>query len=896
MTSPPTIPTFEEWREKYKQNHRSTKRSKRGRQNVYNPTYESLPTHRFFRMDRGAIDDGFHKISAAVLETLAGARPEDKQLAAVQQLARRLQVVVIPETLDVAVVGEQGMGKSLAINAFQHRPSLSTTSASGGACTASAIRFCFKPDAAEFSDSFDAKIKFMNDEELTESIQEHIDRYYHFHFSGHVDEETYFEDQRAAKDAEAFFNLLHNSKYNDEAASKLKSLLTADNIKGKNLMNATMAMAHTRMNETRSLWSETEDRTIVFKDRGIKALMEEVEKYMAMFPSMPSLWPIVQSLDILLWSLLAKHGVNLRDLPGLNDENQIRTAATNAFRRKAGSEMIFARADRVTTDVNVHRYIRQSIKAHGAKGTILILTKKDEYLLDTNSAENVIKTHMAEPFPTIRDHLSQNEETMDTLPEDDEVADAEYDDRHAYQAHLKNLAKLAFIHHRGEGVAEEMKVKFKEMDPEPITVFSISASMYMEWMKHSNVERPLMSPAETGVPGVRQHLLQLCAEANLKIYRDHAFAKMESLLNKCRRITDVEKQDDNYALLRPVFAEVVVNLRKELVNIFNESIDSDDMDMEEIIDYDEKEERQKELLGVVDDWGYGAHWNTYRACLLRRGIGLSASAKYKTAENPTGGYNWNEDQGKITIKDMDAWKARMDPAIHSLADRLEDAIISGCKDIQACIQTSSLPPDLRTAAIEEWEGCEETVFELVNAEEKLQRAVNDTHQYATTETDIRCMNAKLNAEYYKEVYDIDTWSQTKFTSRLAAQRSKMTDVMSKPDRNGRLLVDRIEHAVAQRSKQDLGAAFDAFLAEVMHAVEAFDEHLTDRGPLDYKLTDADRQLRVDILGRIPELEAMVENVRAKFNDDMLLTPQAVTSSNRTEGGEPVQKRVKSEVD
>jgi hypothetical protein len=62
---------------------------------------------------------------------------------------------------------------------------------------------------------------------------------------------------------------------------------------------------------------------------------------------------------------------------GLNDENQIRTAATNAFRRKAGYEMIFARADRVKTDANVHRYLRQSIKAHGAKGTILILTKKD---------------------------------------------------------------------------------------------------------------------------------------------------------------------------------------------------------------------------------------------------------------------------------------------------------------------------------------------------------------------------------------------------------------------------------------------------------------------------------------------------------------------------------------
>src|SRR6478609_8076117 len=125
MTGPLTIPNFEAWREQHNQKQQSNKRSKRGRQNVYNPTYESLPGHKFFRLDRGAIDDEFHKISTAVLKTLDGARPQDKQLAALQLLARRLQTVVIPETLDIAVVGEQGMGKSLAINALQHRPRLS---------------------------------------------------------------------------------------------------------------------------------------------------------------------------------------------------------------------------------------------------------------------------------------------------------------------------------------------------------------------------------------------------------------------------------------------------------------------------------------------------------------------------------------------------------------------------------------------------------------------------------------------------------------------------------------------------------------------------------------------------------------------------------------------------
>jgi hypothetical protein len=62
---------------------------------------------------------------------------------------------------------------------------------------------------------------------------------------------------------------------------------------------------------------------------------------------------------------------------GLGDLNQSRTAATNAIRRKADFEIIVAKSERVATDEAVHRQVRRSIKAHGAKNTILVLTKID---------------------------------------------------------------------------------------------------------------------------------------------------------------------------------------------------------------------------------------------------------------------------------------------------------------------------------------------------------------------------------------------------------------------------------------------------------------------------------------------------------------------------------------
>jgi hypothetical protein len=62
---------------------------------------------------------------------------------------------------------------------------------------------------------------------------------------------------------------------------------------------------------------------------------------------------------------------------GLGDLNQSRTAATNATRRKAEFEVIVAKSERVTTEDVVDHQIKQSIKVHGAKNTVLVLTKID---------------------------------------------------------------------------------------------------------------------------------------------------------------------------------------------------------------------------------------------------------------------------------------------------------------------------------------------------------------------------------------------------------------------------------------------------------------------------------------------------------------------------------------
>ena len=82
--------------------------------------------------------------------------------------ASEVRKVSASDGREVAIVGQQGMGKSLLINALQNRRNLSKTSARGKACTASAIKYRYKVRASDLEEKYDAAVTFMDDEYLKE--------------------------------------------------------------------------------------------------------------------------------------------------------------------------------------------------------------------------------------------------------------------------------------------------------------------------------------------------------------------------------------------------------------------------------------------------------------------------------------------------------------------------------------------------------------------------------------------------------------------------------------------------------------------------------------------------------------------------------------------------------
>ncbi|KAF2643057.1 hypothetical protein P280DRAFT_467149 [Massarina eburnea CBS 473.64] len=849
---------------------------------AYDPSSEPLPKHAWYDLDRSGKGQEINDIVDMATDVTATARPEDKELISLRKMGNEVRGIDIVAHSEVAIVGQQGMGKSLLINALTNRRHFSKTSARGGACTASAIKYRHKSGASDTEETYDALVQFMDEESLKEVIAEHGRRYHHFVF-GEADPDYYYEEQRASQTAEEFLHLLFNTKYDPKAKKILKGLLTPEGIMGGKYLSACLDMARTRIEET----YPDKNGVLTFEGMHHESLMAEVEQYIADFKDLPTLWPIVDNVTILMGSSLARNGVCLVDLPGLGDLNQSRTAATNAIRRKAGFEIIVAKSERVTTEEVVDQQIQQSIKAHGAKNTILVLTKIDEYFLDSNSVETEIESSKSGPFPLIKRYLRKVDKEIEDLEDDNgEDADKQIQLLEAYHVHLMQVAQYAFIHKRARDMEKEMRNKYLSEDPNPIQVFSVSASMYLDWLKVRQKERPFLSPEMTGIPALRKFLLGLSAETNYQEYRNHVFLKLPRFLGKLRRVAHDENKDGAYAVIRPRFQELVANLENHLQASFEE------FRKEGIspvwTDSSEKGNRLENIVSIVKEWGDGTRWNTYNKVLREKGMVRKTTAqKYVLPGKNFGSINWNEDISIEILPDMKDWKRMMNLYVSEFAYQVDRATQRICEDIVASITNSSLTQELKNIALKEWSECQERVFaHTKDFDDVLRNAIKLTYQYATTETDIRCMVAKANWGAYDIIEQ-----QNRVMDWYSIQRRLMISMMCEPDDQARTLLDRIDKAVKITTKKNLKAAFAPFLDELIKEVNLFDDHIADRVPVDYDLRDGDAILRRALRGVLPALEQRVGTLQRDFKERMVDRSEKVDervdagSNGKTDGSE-----------
>ena len=485
-----------------------------------------------------------------------------------------------------------------------------------------------------------------------------------------------------------------------------------------------------------------------------------------------------------------------------------------------------------------------------------LLTKYQEVALDTSIIWKEIESNEEQPFASIKMFKYRANATLDRLAEADRDEDGQlWNALLDYKIYLNSVAIRAFIQHRATKTEKKLRARFTD----PIKVFSVSAGQYMQHL-YPGDSKPFLSVEETGIPALRRYLLGIPAEKNWRSYQDHLNVKVPQFIDKARRISNDNKQDDSYAKIRPMFDRLVKQHQDNVERCFETFSRLHIVPLFE--DVSQRDRRLKDLLEVVQGWSEGTRPNTYNLGLREFGIMKTKAKKYQ-GEPYYGHVNWNDDVSTKLLADVEKWLEAMVAAIEKFAEETDDLILQFCDTVHGAINEAPITPKAKLNAVEEWNKRQEHIHtQSARLGDLLKAAAQSTYQYATTETDIRCMNAEINMPVFQEVHAVPPPSQ----GRYGRQKEAMIAAMEKPDASGETLIDRIQAKVLKSANNNLSNEFAKFVTALFAEVNLFNEHIGEYMEPKYKLTSADRELRQRLKDLIPELERRNEEAKKSMND------------------------------
>jgi hypothetical protein len=319
----------------WKAHRANSLRDRRGNDNVYDPSHEELPDKLWFALNHQQLQQKIRKICLKIGNALRNRTSDDQEIVDLIEALEAAKSTPHIKEIRIAVVGEQGIGKSSTINAVLNRDVVDV-SAHAHACTTFATIIIYKEGAADNTTSSDVKIEFLNEVELREFIEEQIRRYAEVHsfsslddqmsdeeddlgITDSSDEETLQsdarhgrrnrrnisrEEQSRAETAKEFFEIIFDTEGNPSARQELQEWLNEADIEDGRFLDHCVNTARTRLAQTGALdgalnYTNVEDTDLQDK-RDIAA----------------KLWPLVKAITIATGSILLRHGIYFLDLPG----------------------------------------------------------------------------------------------------------------------------------------------------------------------------------------------------------------------------------------------------------------------------------------------------------------------------------------------------------------------------------------------------------------------------------------------------------------------------------------------------------------------------------------------------------------------------------------------------
>ncbi|KAI4958200.1 hypothetical protein J4E86_003797 [Alternaria arbusti] len=778
------------------------------------------------------------------------------------EIARKLPDI---RYYSVAVLGEQGIGKSSLINALFER-GLLDRSGSSKACTAYATVLEYKPGATDHTTLSDLLVVFFNKEEIKDCIKEQMDRWVEVYpgvdknrqpLQGE-DENDPDDDNatqppskttsktmsRAITTAKEFFEIIFNVQKDKQASVELERMLYHTNIKEGNFFNDCCKRANDRFAQLATDMSERDlhNRTAHFKNIPDNRLGRKTAR-------IKELWPFVKVVTIATGHILLRHGLRLFDLPGYGDTSQLREGVINNFRWKADFEMVVAPCSRLQTSVLHDEYIDRSIHLKGANKTILVMNKADELINEDNMGTQIrqINEH---PFPALNARLEEIDNLDDEGIAEPEVVSDMLDE-------LLREATIAYIKYETANVQ-------RQMHPKGIKVFSVSALAHTSSRSRIQRDTPILDDTTAGIYALRHFLATLPAATNYRDFYEHVHATLPSFRRQAERPLEKHIEDKSYAKMRRDLKAQIEPVRNTLKNLAGSPLQS-------LVGKPWSQNEEQSIISgiqqlVQNSWVHPLIYYPGFAKMLAEN-GKPVSGKYK-------GYNMNYELLGTMKFFLDNWYNNLNASTVEFAMSLYRVLQKLLQATRSAITQSSAHPDLKLRATEELALVERRVqaaYDMLLA--SLRVSLGETHLRFTTEIDIYCPIATAMKASYDLASDrnmVGAGPGIYNRQRQALQNSIIGNPTygnygyGPPGEALRPLLKNIEEKLQTQQRDAWKTDCDAFVTSAVDLIEGFSNTAEQLLMNSSYVTEEHKQARGELRKLLNDFDMSLEDVQSRF--------------------------------
>ncbi|CAO2653639.1 Nn.00g030500.m01.CDS01 [Neocucurbitaria sp. VM-36] len=786
----------------------------------------------------------------------------------------------------VAVLGEQGVGKSSLINALFDRDLLNS-SGSSQACTAQATMLVYKEGASDHTRLSDVKIEFLYEDDIKKCIYEQVQRWAEAKSGPNREQQdgneiedgadkstteetpsTYVPSttqssgnmseskQRAASTAKEFFQIVFNTHEDASRSTWLEQILHTTDIRKGDFADLCCQEVQQRLSQIGKQLG-VRDGVAEFLDISDRDLVDKQDLAM-------KLWPFVKLITIATGHVLLRHGVCLFDLPGYGDTSNLRKAIINVFRRRSNFEIVVVPSLRVATSITHHDYLDLSLHLKGPKKTMVVMNKAD-LLIKQNNMYRQCKQIAEKPFPTLfarLDHIRQLE--YDDSEDPDVIAGM-------IDAFIKDFS-IAYIKRETELLRSLLQEKGH------IAIFAVSADVYMTWKDFLRREDPFLSPQGSGIPALRRFLFGLPATQNFLDYRAYIFEKLPAFRTKAGCVAKKHQEDKSYADMRQGVKDHLLVLKAELVELQITQIEALVISPWNLREQDNISHGIR--LMVAHEWiPAKIHYSGFAKMLRENGI--PDCGKY------AGKKNLNDDVLGTMKHYMTQWHTKMLSRLAQLAQSLNRPTQDLLRKINSRINGSSAVPALKIRA----------AHALVDASRRIEAAylvlldeLKDTltvnYLKFTTEIDIHCPVAMEMKPVYERAQNVGTGAGVYERQRGNIEQSFTLDYRRPNTKPFCPLAENLNTNIVNGQKELWKECCHTFTTEAMAQLEAFSTTTEQLVIDEMYMTEEHKKAREQLRLSLVDFDRTLNNIQGRFTDDVQEPPEKKAKRDDGEEGSP----------